>query len=73
MIIAADELCPSCRKVPGINNMTLEDTINFINNSRGIFKESDDDINAMIFSCLKVGCENCRDLVFNRLPSWMKR
>jgi len=55
MIIEASELCPSCRQIPGVGGLTVEDTINTIisKKSQGINPPfNDDETNAMIYSCI---------------------
>jgi len=77
MLIKASELCPTCRQIPGANGMTLEATIDAFNYNRGKFSQSDDDLNAVIFSYLFAykdtwHCTRCWQLILDRLPSYMK-
>jgi len=75
MIVEVSELCPSCRQLPGVAGMTVEATINAINSNKGAFPLSDDQANAMIYSCIykyNDVSHSCLRLISDMVPPYMK-
>lgn len=78
MVISASELCSVCRKIPSWNGMPLEAMINAIHSNREKFIQTDDELNAMIFSYLFEyqdiwRCPKCWPLILDCIPLSMRR
>jgi hypothetical protein len=82
MIVEVSDLCFSCRQIPGLGGMTVEDTINTLNSRKENGERppfSDDEFNVMIYSCIyryKKESEPvthlCLKLIANMIPPHMK-
>jgi len=78
MIVKVSELCPSCRQLPGVAGLTVEATINTINSKKenGISPPfSDDQTNAMIYSCIykyNDVSHSCLRLIMDMIPPSMR-
>ena len=67
----ADELCPTCRKIPFGNGFTLEEAINFMHSDDRLKNVSDDEFNASILATLFQykdvwHCRECWQLLLDR-------
>jgi hypothetical protein len=80
MIVEVSDLCSSCRQIPGLGGLTVEDSINTLisKKNQGIRPPFDDDeFNAMIYSCIyryrnKDVTHPCLRLIANMIPPHMK-